>query len=362
MLEYYNNLVKTGQIKADAAQEEVARELEVLSRELTEYAKPVGLLGRVIGKKPIKPKGLFIYGKVGRGKSMLMDAFYKSLPVTEKKRVHFHEFMQAVHGLLHEARSKVIEGRDVVSEVAKQLAEGVKALCFDEYEVNDVTDAMILSKLFKAMAESGVVFVFTSNKRPEDHYKEGLQRQSYVEFCVYLNTQIKILSLDAKRDYRLNREMAADNYFIPADYESTQKLKERFKSISAEALKKIELEVQGRKILLRAAGHVAFADFNELCGQPLGNADYIEIATRFDVLFLEGIPKMNEDLRNEARRFINLIDILYEHKVLLIASADAPPEELYAGNTAGFEFNRTISRLKEMQSWKRRRADEERLD
>ena len=350
MLEYYNKLLEEGQIKPDTAQEAVAEKLAKLGQAL------IAKSGKLFKKKSAKPKGLFIYGKVGRGKSMLMDAFYKSLQLEEKKRVHFHEFMQNVHARLHVARAKGLG----VSEVAAEMAEGVRLLCFDEYEVNDVTDAMILSKLFRVMSERGVVFVFTSNKRPEEHYKEGLQRASYLEFCMYLSTQVSVVSLDSKRDYRMNRHLEANNYFMPLSYETTSALKERFKSIAAEPLKIVTLDVNGRDLKLRASGRIALAEFSELCGENLGNADYIAIAQNFDVLFLENIPKMDEDLRNEARRFINLIDILYEHKTLLIASADAEPADLHHGSTSGFAFARTASRLTEMRGWKRR-EDEERF-
>ncbi len=353
MLEHYKQLVDSGQIKPDAEQNAVAGRLEKLAQELT--AKSGGLFK----KKSSKPKGLFIYGKVGRGKTMLMDAFYKSLPLQQKQRAHFHEFMQSVHTKLHDARARGLG----IREIAADLATDLKLLCFDEYEVNDVTDAMILSKLFREMAESGVVFVFTSNKRPDEHYKQGLQRASYLEFCMYLQTQVEVISLDAKRDYRMDRpQIDEENYFTPLNYETTQKLKERFKTMTAEPVKTVSLDVQGRELKIRASGHIAIAEFSEICGENLGNADYIAIAQNFDVLFLENIPKMDEDYRNEARRFINLIDILYEHKTLLVLSAAAAPEELCTATTTSFEFTRTASRLTEMKSWKKRaREDEERF-
>jgi cell division protein ZapE len=356
---FYNQLIDSGKIKPDAAQAELAEKLDALKNDITAYCQPK----KFLRKAAAKPMGMFIYGKVGRGKSMMMDGFFKSLEIAEKKRVHFHEFMQGVHAKLHAERSKV-EGQsaNIVEEVARDYARNLKILCFDEFEVNDVTDAMILSKLFKAMSEIGVVFVITSNKPPLEHYKEGLQRESYVQFCEYLQSVVNIFSLNSKRDYRLVQVAEAENYFVPNNYENTQRLKEKFKAMSAENLHKMKLDVKGRVLNIRGAAKIAFADFRELCGANLGNADYLTIAHRFNVLFLENIPKLSEELRNEARRFINMIDILYENKVILIATAEAEPEELYIHGVSGaFEFNRTVSRLKEMRGWKHKRESEERF-
>jgi cell division protein ZapE len=360
MLNYYKNILESGKIKPDEAQAKLAQKLDSLKNAIEEFYKPKKLLARIVGKAPEKPKGLFIFGKVGRGKSMMMDGFFKVVQLDEKKRIHFHEFMQKVHAEIHKFRTAGTQ--DPVKAVATMFAENTKLLCFDEYEVTDVSDAMILSKLFKEMSEQGVIFVMTSNKPPQDHYKEGLQRQAYLEFCMYLSGVVEIFSLDSKRDYRMVQKAEAENFFVPINFENTQNLKERFKSISAENLTKTKLEVGGRILEIRTAGKIAWASFTELCGANLGAADYLQIAKNYNILFLEAIPKMTEDQRNEARRFINLVDILYENKVILIATADAEPENLYsAGATASFEFNRTASRLKEMRGWKKRRDDEERF-
>ena len=359
MKTYYNQLIESGKIKPDEAQSTMAKKLHELKLQLEAYAAPK----KFLRKAAPKPMGLFIHGKVGRGKSMLMDGFYSRVNTEQKKRVHFHEFMQGIHARLHELRSQVIgDGQQVVERVAQDFTKNLKLLCFDEYEVNDVTNAMILSKLFKAMSEQGVVFVITSNKVPEDHYTNGLQRQSYLDFCNYLRTVVAVESLDSKRDYRMIQQSMAENYFVPAGYEGTQKLKEKFKSMSAEHLDKCEIEVHGHKLELRAAGKIAWAEFADLCAKNFGTADFLAIAKRFDVLFLENVPAMHEENRNEARRFINLVDILYENKVMLVISAAAEPDKLYTEATSGaFEFNRTASRLTEMRGWRHKRDSEERF-
>ena len=353
MHNYYNNLLESGKLKSDKAQAVMATRLEELKLSVNQYTKKRKLISRI--KPAAKPKGLFIYGKVGRGKSMLMDGFFSVVQTQQKRRVHFHEFMQGVHTKLHELRGKGAKGqRDIVEEVAKQYARNLKLLCFDEFEVADVTDAMILSKLFKTMADEGVVFVITSNKRPEDHYKDGLQRKTYLEFCEYLAGVVEMASLEAQQDFRLIQKAESENYFCPLNYQTTKRLKEKLKLLTEDAeLEPVVVKVKGREVKLRGVGKVAVVDFASLCGAALGAADYLAIAKKFEVLFLENIPKMTEENRNEARRFINLVDILYENKVLLIASAEAEPDGLYTEATSGsFEFNRTASRLVEMRGWK----------
>ncbi len=348
MLAHYNQLTQSGKIKADAAQAELARKLQELENALVKYAKK-GLLSKLLAGKSAAPRGLFIHGKVGRGKSMMMDAFFKGLPVKGKIRRHFHEFMDEVHQRIHIFRQQ--GGGDPVKSTAKEISKDISILCLDEYEINDVTDAMILSKLFGQMIEDGIVLIFTSNKKPEDHYKEGLQRSAYLEFCRYLKSVADVASLDSKQDYRLLAESSNENYFTPLDYESTQKLKEKFKQLTGD--KKIEtiiVKVKGREIHLRSVNNVAYATFNELCAKALGAADYLAIAKKFDTLFLEGIPMMDEENRNEARRFINLVDVLYENRTKFICTAAAEPNDLYKGHSGGFEFIRTASRLTEMRA------------
>lgn len=350
MKAYYKNLTQSGKIKPDDAQENLANALDELKKHLTNFQRiKKGFIARLLGKSAQPPRGIFIYGKVGRGKSMLMDGFYKILPFKQKLRRHFHEFMQEVHERIHIFRSQ--GANDPVKQAALEIIKGKKILCLDEYEVRDVTDAMILSKLFSAMIEKKVVLVFTSNKPPSEHYKDGLQRASYLEFCKLLEQYVDIISLDSKQDYRLLAEQSAENYFTPLGYESTQSLKNKFKSLTEDAVPKtVKLKIKGRELEIKAVGKTAWATFNELCSTALGTADYLAIAKKFDTLFLDGIPIMDEENRNEAQRFINLIDVLYENKTRLICSAAAQPADLYNGHSGGFEFNRTASRLIEMKS------------
>lgn len=346
MQEYYNELIESGKIKADAAQARLVDILQVLEKDVAKYAKSKKGLFR---KSMKAPRGLFIYGKVGRGKSMLMDGFYKSLPIENKMRRHFHEFMDEVHGRIHILRQKGVA--DPVVAAANEIASGIKILCLDEYEVSDVTDAMILSRLFGQLTQDGVVPVFTSNKKPEDHYKEGLQRKTYLEFCRFLKEYIDVASLDSKQDYRMLAADNAENYFTPLGFEATQDLKEKFKAMTHDApVETVKVKVKGREISVRAVGKIAYATFTELCAKPLAAPDYIAITKKFDVLFLEGIPVMDEENRNEARRFINLIDVIYDAKTKFICSAAAEPNELYKGSSGEFEFNRTASRLTEMRA------------
>jgi cell division protein ZapE len=272
MLKTYNQLIESGQLQPDAAQKAIATELEKLANELVDYSeRRGGFLAKLLRGSGLQPQGAFIFGKVGRGKTMLMDLFFEAVKIKQKRRVHFHEFMQSVHKEIHTFRK--LGAADPVEQVAHAMAKDLLLLCFDEFEVTDVTDAMILSKLFGTMIDEGVVLVFTSNKAPQEHYKEGLQRQSYVEFCQKLEAAVQLLNLDSEQDYR--QTFAAgehENFFVPLGYESEARFYERFKTLGGKKLVKQPLEVNGRIIELHACDSIGWASFDELCAQPLGTA------------------------------------------------------------------------------------------
>ena len=351
LIKTYNQLVDDGKLLPDGAQEVVIVQLASLSKEMRKYAdKRDSFFSKLSLKSTKAPSGAFIIGRVGRGKTMVMDLFFDHVDVKRKRRVHFHEFMQKVHREIHTFRK--LGAGDAVEQVAHSLAKDILLLCFDEFEVTDVTDAMILSKLFGTMIEEGVVLVFTSNKVPLDHYAQGLQRQSYVDFCGDLQEAVEIHSLDSDQDYRQKFERGEEeNFFVPLSYKSSSRMNERFKSMGGAGLKKQVLEAGGRTIELQASGKIGWASFNELCAKPLGTADYLAIAKNFESLFLLDVPQMKAESRNEARRFVTLVDILYENKTKLVMTVEVEPDELYTSGSGDFEFKRTASRLTEMRSW-----------
>lgn len=366
-LTHYRARLRAGEIRPDPAQELAAEKLESLHRALAAYRLSAGRRGWKerfgLGRRPAEPpQGLYIYGGVGRGKSMLMDLFFRTAPVAAKRRVHFHAFMQQVHGRLRAMRQhpgirelrpgKRAKDDDILPTLARDFASEYSLLCFDEFQVNDIADAMILGRLFQALFEAGVVIVATSNRPPRDLYKNGLQRENFLPFITLLEQRMDILHLDSGTDYRLESMRSMDVYLTPLDATADRRLDDYFARLTHGAEVGPEtLTVHGRAVRIpRASDDIAFASFAELCEQPLGPADYLAIAARFDVLLLAGIPGMGPTKRNEAKRFVTLIDALYEHKVKLICSAERPPEALYPDGDGAFEFERTVSRLHEMQS------------
>ena len=356
----YRALVHGGTWQRDPAQELTAEMLQVLSNRLIHYApsKRRSWAERLGFKQQVDVRqGIYIYGAVGRGKSALMDLFFDGAPIERKRRVHFHAFMLDVHARIHVQRQRIIEGTakaDPIPPVAAEIAEGAVLLCFDEFQVHDPADAMILSRLFSEMFECGAVVVATSNRAPDDLYQVGLNRELFLPFIDLLKTQVDVLALDSAQDYRLARLKTMPVYFSPLGSDTETKLDNAFTNLTnGTAASPQTLEVQGRTIIVpAAAAGIARFTFDELCRQPLGAADYIEIARQFYTLILSGIPVMETKHRNEAKRFINLIDVLYEHGVNLICSAEGSPEELYVEGHGAFEFARATSRLMEMQSEK----------
>lgn len=348
----------TGTLKADPAQELAAEKLHSLWHALTDYRPATGQTGwrarlGLSRRADPAPQGLFIYGDVGRGKSMLMDLFFETAPVDAKVRVHFHAFMLSVHEKLHairrDAKSK---GGDEVAELARQIAAEGWLLCFDEFHVTDVTNAMILGRLFTALFDLGVVVVATSNWAPEDLYKDGLNRQLFLPFIALLKEKLDVLHLAAARDYRLARLMGAKVYHYPLTAQTAEAMATTFADVTDHATPvATNLSAQGRRVdVPRSARGVAWFTFDELCAKPLGAADYLTIATHFHTLLLDYVPRLTDGQRNEAKRLMTLIDALYEHKVNTIIAAEVAPDRLYAEGTHAFEFQRSVSRLMEMQS------------
>jgi cell division protein ZapE len=361
--EHYSALVEAGAIERDPAQLAVVKRLASLAETLAarRLARKSSALGWLFGAKKNSaeiPKGLYIWGSVGRGKTMLMDLFYDAAPVPKRRRVHFHEFLADVHGRIHAYRQRLKAGEvkepDPIAPVAAEIAEEASLLCFDEFTVTDIADAMILGRLFTALFAAGVVVVATSNVEPSRLYEGGLNRALFLPFIALLAEKVDVVKLDARTDFRLEKLGGAPVYHVPADAAAHAALDHAFKRLSGAARgATATLSVKGHDLLIpQAAGGVARASFADLCSQAYGASDFIALAQRFHTLVLDDIPVMTQDRRNEAKRFIILIDTLYEHHVKLVASAAAEPHELYLASQGreAFEFDRTVSRLIEMRS------------
>lgn len=359
-LELYREKIGLGVIEHDPMQERAAKALDRLHYEMIAQFMPASSAFKNFKQKFFTKKsmarGVYLYGPVGRGKSMLMDILYQSIPFgIKKRRVHFHQFMLEVHDFLH-ARRQDMDGTDIVDQAlpafAKIVSTRCKLLCFDEFHVTDVADAMILSRLFQSLFAEGVAIVSTSNWAPDDLYLDGLQRDRFLPFIEFIKKNMDVFFLDSPTDYRARTLKELSVYFSPLSAASSQKADDIFDALTEMTEGAPDLiMVKGRTIEVPiTAKGVARFSFHQLCERPLGAEDYLAIAKRYHTIFLENIPRMGYDRRNEAKRLMILVDILYDHHRNLIVTAEDEPQKLYIGHDHEFEFQRTISRLLEMQS------------
>ncbi len=339
----YNTLVNAGTVTDDAAQKAALPEFERIRAAL---AAPVKR--GFFRKAPTPPKGLYLWGGVGRGKSMLMDFFVSHVTVPAR-RVHFHAFMQEIHASMHEARKRGVD--DAIAPVAADIAASVRLLAFDEMQITDITDAMIVGRLFEALFAAGVLVVTTSNRVPDDLYKDGLNRQLFLPFISLLKEHMVVWELSSPTDYRQDRLAGSPTYFTPLGSDASAQMNSVWKDFTGGDTAPLDLLVNGRTVTLsQYRSGVGRANFFDLCAKPLGPADFLVIANACKVLMIDDIPMLSRSNFNEAKRFVTLIDTLYEAQVRLICSAAAKPEMLYLEGEGTFEFERTASRLREMQS------------
>ena len=372
-LQAYRALLDAGSLRPDPVQAMAVQKLESLAKAVANFhpaqqGERGGWLGRFgfgnhaapqlswlaeDGMEGVGKQGLYLYGDVGKGKSMLMDLFFDSVAVSSKRRVHFHEFMRDVQIRLQGLRAdKSVKDPDPIPRLAREIVQANWLLCFDELQVTDIGDAMILGRLFENMFEAGVVLMITSNRPPDDLYKDGLQRERFVPFIGEIKRRLDVLELAAERDYRMGRDRDATVYYAPASAAVDAKLKSQFLSLNAGRPPKPDtINVRGRDLpVARMGDNIAWFTFDELCRTALGPSDYLAIASLCHTVIVSNVPILTPDERDAAKRFVTLIDALYEHNVHFICSAAAPPETLYPSGEGSFEFKRTVSRLMEMQS------------
>ncbi len=348
----YTFAIESGEIVSDQAQAQAVGHLQRLFNELSEaeqaHNRP-GILARVLGSRPRDSiRGLYLWGGVGRGKTYLMDVFYECLPFPRKRRLHFHRFMRLVHRQL-----RTLQGTsDPLKQVASSFADESRVICFDEFFVSDITDAMILANLLQELFRRGVVLVATSNVHPGNLYQSGLQRRKFLPAIELIQTHTEVFNVDGEQDYRLRALRRAEIYHSPLDGGAEANLEKSFAALAPDRGEAdTDLEIEGRTIGTRlCADGIVWFEFASICDGPRSQNDYIEVARLFQTVLISGIPRFDASLEGQARRFISLVDEFYDRNVKLIVSAEVPIEELYSGSLLTFEFRRTASRLHEMQS------------
>lgn len=350
LLDAYKARVKSGDLIADPAQSAAAK---ILSDFVTSYDVPSQKTGLkfLLKKRQKTPTGLYIWGSVGRGKTMLMDLLVASIKHKKVRRVHFHAFMLEIHARLKDLRAKGDDDQ-LIKSLAGNIAAETDLLCFDELHVNDIADAMILGSLFDALFQAGTTVIATSNYAPDDLYKDGLQRARFLPFIDLLKSHVRVVYLDSPTDYRFRALSEQGAWFAPLTDFSWNGMNTLFETLSDhQRAQSASVDVDGRELpIQRAAGHAAWCDFATLCEEARGAADYLALGNAYTTVFLDGVPMMNEERRNEARRFMTLVDTLYDQKRVLVVRAATSPDKLYSGDTGSFEYQRTLSRLIEMQS------------
>ena len=345
-LSVYHTRINSGDFLPDPAQLKAARLLDGLWHELLTRSEP-GFWQKIMGSTTPPSRGIYMWGGVGRGKTWLMDLFFESLPFVEKPRIHFHRFMARVHAALRESDSE----RDPLKDIAREWADRCRLLCFDEFFVSDIADAMLLAGLLEALFEQGVILVATSNLHPDDLYRDGLQRSRFLPAIETIKSYNRIFHLEGDRDFRLRILERSEIYHYPLNSSADTIMTRSFQSMAGGCELQPGLEINGRFFNARMRGDgLIWFDFDELCSKPRSTGDYIEISRAFNTVFISGLPALGEDRSDEARRFINLVDEFYDRNVKLLISAEMPIDEIYHGERLSFEFRRTASRLTEMQS------------
>lgn len=347
VLQSYERLTAAGAVKKDAGQDVVLRKLDELARRLNEPKAKSGFFGQLFKSTPKPPRGLYIWGEVGRGKTMLMDLFFSELETPAKQRIHFHAFMQDVHAKRAQMRSQ-----DIIADIANEIAGRADLLCLDEMQISDIADAMMIGRLFEALQEREVCFVTTSNLPPDDLYKDGLNRHLFVPFIEKLKSSLDIVEVGSGRDYRLGRIATRKTYLTPLGKNADLQMKTLWNDLTDNTYgSSCDLDVLGRILHVpRAARSCASFTFSELCQQPLAAPDYLALTRNFRIIFIHQIPVLKASDRNEAKRLVLMIDTFYDAGTRLVVSAAGAPDQLYKSGPHQAEFSRTISRLEEMQS------------